>query len=172
MPSPDLALALRIIEYKTARYTVERPLQLGVMLAGGGPDQLAACTAYARPLGEAFQLRDDLLGVFADPATTGKPNLDDLRDGKHTALIALALQRASAGQARQIHTLLGDPGLGDRQAEILRGVLIDTGAVATVQEMIERRQQEAIRELSSAPFPPHCRSLLASFTATLASRSS
>jgi geranylgeranyl diphosphate synthase, type I len=89
----DLDAALAICRYKTAKYTIEYPLLLGAQLAGAAPHQLRALTDYALPLGEAFQLRDDVLGVFGDPDITGKSSLDDLREGKHTALIALAIYR-------------------------------------------------------------------------------
>ncbi|QCX82696.1 Octaprenyl-diphosphate synthase (plasmid) [Streptomyces sp. YIM 121038] len=90
-PTPDLERALGIIRYKTAKYTIERPLRIGATLAGTSPQLLKELSAYALPLGEAFQLRDDLLGVFGDPKTTGKSRLEDLREGKHTLLVALAL---------------------------------------------------------------------------------
>ncbi|MFE0061726.1 polyprenyl synthetase family protein [Streptomyces sp. NPDC059003] len=96
-----------MIQYKTAKYTIERPLHIGALLAGAEGPALDALSAFALPLGDAFQLRDDLLRVFGNPATTGKPNLDDLREGKHTVLIALALQRADTGQNTSLPTLLG-----------------------------------------------------------------
>ena len=94
--------ALRVAKFKTSKYTVEGPLHLGAAAAGAGRDVFAALTAYGVPLGEAFQLRDDVLGVFGDPEVTGKPAGDDLREGKRTLLIALTMQRASAAvSARQ-----------------------------------------------------------------------
>src|SRR5262249_49901093 len=100
--------ALRVAGYKTARYTIERPLHLGAALAGltEGPVP-AAFSAYGLPLGVAFQLRDDILGVFGDPAETGKPAGDDVREGKRTALLAIARARAGAAQARAIDERLG-----------------------------------------------------------------
>ena len=90
--------ARRVIRYKSAKYSVEHPLLVGGRLAGAPPEQLAAYSAYGLPLGEAFQLRDDVLGVFGDPALTGKPAGDDLREGKRTVLVAEALARGSAAQ--------------------------------------------------------------------------
>ncbi len=172
VPTPDLDAALRIIEYKTARYTIERPLHLGVSLAGGSTELLDACTAFALPLGEAFQLGDDLLGVFGDPAVTGKSCMDDLREGKHTALIALALQQATTGQATQIHTLLGRPDLTEPDADTLRTILTDTGARNAVEQMIEMRHAAAVHALTSAPLPDQPRRLLLAFADTLAARRS
>lgn len=99
MPTPDLERALTIIRYKTAAYTCERPLHVGAVLGAAPPQLLHGLSACATPLGEAFQLRDDLLGVFGDPATTGKSRLEDLREGKHTVLVALAPRDASARHA-------------------------------------------------------------------------
>ncbi|MFF4012718.1 polyprenyl synthetase family protein [Streptomyces sp. NPDC001717] len=151
--SGDVEAALRTARYKTARYTVERPLLLGAALAGAGSGVREALSAYALPVGEAFQLRDDLLGVFGSPHVTGKPALDDLREGKHTVLVALALGRATPRQRDILHTLLGDPGLDETGADRLRGVLTDTGARDEVEGMINARRAQAFRVLDKAPFP-------------------
>ena len=96
--------ALRVVRFKSAKYTVERPLQLGAALAAQPPagDRAIeqACRGYGIPVGVAFQLRDDVLGVFGDPAQTGKPASDDLREGKRTVLVAIARERAGAGRPR------------------------------------------------------------------------
>ncbi|GJF32406.1 geranylgeranyl pyrophosphate synthase [Kitasatospora sp. NE20-6] len=150
----DVEAALATIRLKTAKYTVERPLQLGALLAGAGPPVLEALSAYAIPLGEAFQLRDDLLGVFGDPTATGKPALDDLRDGKATVLVALALRHADAAQAGQLLAALGDPDLTEEQAAAVRRTIIATGAPRRVQQMIARRRQRALSSLVRAPLAP------------------
>ena len=90
------------------------------------------------PLGEAFQLRDDVLGVFGDPAETGKPAGDDLREGKRTALVAAALERATPTQAALVRRHLGDPHLDAEGVATLRTVLTDTGALAAVEALVER----------------------------------
>lgn len=96
----DLERALTVVRYKTAKYTVERPLQIGGALAGADQALLDGYSAFGLPLGEAFQLRDDVLGVFGDPELTGKSVTDDLREGKHTVLIAQTLAGASPPSAR------------------------------------------------------------------------
>src|SRR5690606_33181977 len=111
--SDDVEAALRVVRYKTAKYTVEWPLRLGGVLAGATPGVLDACSAFAVPLGEAFQLRDDLLGVFGDPAETGKPVGDDIREGKATVLMALALREATAAEEQILRTLVGSPDLAE-----------------------------------------------------------
>ncbi|MFG1797659.1 polyprenyl synthetase family protein [Nocardia sp. NPDC049149] len=150
-PSSDLGSALEIIRYKTVAYTCERPLQLGAVLAGADPEVLAALSAYARPLGEAFQLQDDLLGVYGDPATTGKSNLDDLRDGKHTALVALALEHADPAQANLLEAALGDPELDEQRATVCRDVL--AAGRPHVEAMIRTRWAQAQHALNDAPLP-------------------
>ncbi|PXX60980.1 geranylgeranyl diphosphate synthase type I [Nocardia tenerifensis] len=151
-PSPDLGRALQIIRYKTVSYTCERPLLLGAVLGGAHPGVREALAAYARPIGEAFQLRDDLLGVFGDPAHTGKSALEDLRDGKHTALVALALANADPHQSARLLELLGNPDLDERQAATCREILAAT-ARPRVEAMIRARWAQADRVLEEAPFP-------------------
>ncbi|MEU0130842.1 MULTISPECIES: polyprenyl synthetase family protein [unclassified Streptomyces] len=151
--SGDVGTPLRIIRYKTAKYTIERPLHIGAALAGGAPPVLEACTAFGIPLGEAFQLRDDLLGVFGDSADTGKSVLDDLRAGKGTVLMALAVQRASPSELSTLRRLVGRSDLDEDQAEVIRTILSSTGARARVEEMIAERRATALAALDGAPFP-------------------
>ncbi|MEC3919094.1 polyprenyl synthetase family protein [Nocardia sp. CDC160] len=152
-PTRDLDQALEIIRYKTAAYTVQRPLQLGAALAGAGPEVLAALSGYGVPLGEAFQLQDDLLGVFGDPTRTGKSTLDDLREGKHTVLLALALRDADPEHRAQLDTLVGNPRLDARGAARCREILSAT-ARPEVERMIRDRWLQVQRTLARAPFPP------------------
>ena len=148
-----LSRAWRTIGLKTAGYTVERPLQLGAALAGAEQALLRTCTAYGRPLGEAFQLRDDLLGVFGDPVRTGKPALDDLREGKSTVLMALTWQRASTQDRRTLRALHGDPGLDESGAGVLRDIVRSTGADAAVERLVHTRIRQAVAALADAPIP-------------------
>src|SRR4029078_122110 len=105
--------AMRVLRFKSAKYTVEQPLHLGGALAGAPADARVrrAYTAFGLPLGEAFQLRDDVLGVFGDPAVTGKPAGDDLREGKRTFLIAAAVEQTDAAGRALVERRLGDPHL-------------------------------------------------------------
>ncbi len=139
--------ALRVARFKSAKYTIERPLHLGGALAGAAEELLAVYSAYGLPLGEAFQLRDDVLGVFGDPAETGKPAGDDLREGKRTALVALAFDRATAAQAEALQRHLGDPQLDADGLTVLRSVITATGALAEVETLIARRTDEALAAL-------------------------
>jgi geranylgeranyl diphosphate synthase type I len=155
----DPERAGRIARYKSAKYTIERPLHLGAALAGR-LDELADCyTAYGVPLGEAFQLRDDVLGVFGDQSVTGKPVGDDLREGKPTLLLAEAVARASAPQ-QTLLALVGSPELDDIDIARCQQILIDTGAVAEIEREIERRRERAIDVIGTAPIAAAARSAL------------
>jgi geranylgeranyl diphosphate synthase type I len=149
--APSVDTALQVIRLKTAKYTVERPLHLGGALAGCDPALTAAYTGYGLPVGEAFQLRDDVLGVFGDPEVTGKPAGDDLREGKRTVLVALAAERAGARQRAVLDRLLGDPELPPDGVEALRQVISSTGALAEVEQMIADRVAAGTAALASAP---------------------
>lgn len=148
----SLERARTVIRYKTAKYTIERPMQLGALLAAAEDDVLAACSAFALPLGEAFQLRDDVLGVFGDPDVTGKPAGDDLREGKATVLVELTRQRATADQRATLDRLLGDRALTADGVQTLRSLIVDTGALAAVETLIDADTNAAIRALTDAPF--------------------
>jgi geranylgeranyl diphosphate synthase, type I len=145
--------ALRVARYKAAKYTVEAPLHLGAALAAGSPELMATYTAYGVPLGEAFQLRDDLLGVFGDPDVTGKPAGDDLREGKRTVLIAVAEERSSPSQRAALNRHLGDPHLDQSGVDDLRALITDTGADAHVEGLIDSRVAQARQALTGVPEP-------------------
>ncbi|MET8979306.1 polyprenyl synthetase family protein [Streptomyces sp. NPDC004539] len=171
-PQDDADAALRIVRYKTARYTVERPLHLGAALAGAEPDLLTSLSAYALPIGEAFQLRDDVLGTFGDPRETGKPCLDDLRDGKGTLLVALAMQHADEEQRRTLRALIGSPGLGEEDAERIRHLLCVTGARAAVEQLIGVRREQAQQALDQANLTPAATAALQEIALTSTVRTS
>lgn len=162
--------ALRVVVYKSAKYTIERPLHLGAALAGAPPPVVAAYSAYGLPLGIAFQLRDDVLGVFGDPAVTGKPAGDDLREGKRTVLIALALRAATPAQAGVVRAGLGDRGQDEAGIEALRSIIVDTGALAACEEMIESYAAQATDALRTAPITPEAKDALAGLVVAATSR--
>ncbi len=152
--------AMRVVRFKSAKYTIERPLHMGAALAGAGPDVMAAYSGYGLPLGEAFQLRDDVLGVFGDPGETGKPAGDDLREGKRTVLIATAMAWASPAQAAQIRRHLGDPGLDAAGVTLLREVISETGALAHAEQLISTLTDQALSALDSVDLQPPARDVL------------
>ncbi|MEU8984678.1 polyprenyl synthetase family protein [Streptomyces sp. NPDC048309] len=150
----DINAALRIIRYKTAKYTIERPLHLGAVLGGATAQHLQTFTDYAMPLGEAFQLRDDLLGVFGDPMVTGKSRLDDLREGKNTVLMGVALRDTTPSQRQRLQQLWGKNDLTEGEAEQVRDILTVCGARRTVEEMVETRHQQVLARLESSSLAP------------------
>jgi geranylgeranyl diphosphate synthase, type I len=163
--------ALRVARYKSAKYTIEKPLHLGAALAGAGQDVRDGYSGYGLPLGEAFQLRDDVLGVFGDPAATGKPAGDDLREGKRTALVALALEQAGPAQAAAVRRHLGDPHLSDEGVAVLREVICDTGALARVEAMVDELMDDALTALAAAPVEDGAREVLHELAVAATSRS-
>jgi len=154
--SSDSAQAARIERYKSGKYTVERPLHLGAALAGRLDELAAPLSAVGLPLGEAFQLRDDLLGVFGDVAITGKPVGDDLREGKLTPLIAVAAERAD-GAASGLLTRIGRDDLTDDEVRALQALLVDTGARDEIERMIETLVATAFAALAEAPLTAEAR---------------
>jgi geranylgeranyl diphosphate synthase, type I len=152
--------ALKVINYKTSKYTVEGPLHFGAAAAGAPAAVLAALSRYGLALGEAFQLRDDLLGLFGDPYQTGKPSGDDLREGKPTLLVALAMRRADVAQAAVLRRGLGDRTLNAAGVAGLCEVLVATGAVHAVEERIEQRAAQASAALAEPALAADARSAL------------
>jgi geranylgeranyl diphosphate synthase type I len=195
--STSVRAALRVVTYKTAKYTIERPLQLGAALAVGAQtgaipggrstraragipketraartatDIEAVCTEYGIPLGIAFQLRDDVLGVFGDPARTGKPVSGDISEGKRTVLMAIARERASKSQARVLDRHLGDRNLTEAAAARVKAVLIETGAVAECEALIGASVKEAVAALDGAPIAADAKAALAALAVTATDR--
>ncbi len=148
-PESVLAQVRRVVEYKTARYTVVRPLQIGAALGGAGPELIAALGRYGSPLGRAFQYRDDVLGVFGDEAVTGKPAGDDLREGKLTVLIANAMAGADAADAARLDVLLG-AGLTPAEVAEARRIITASGALAATEQEIEDATTGALAALNHA----------------------
>jgi geranylgeranyl diphosphate synthase type I len=148
-PTIELALddASRVVEYKAARYTVQRPCQIGAAIGGGDDELYFALGAYGSPLGRAFQFRDDLLGVFGDPQVTGKPAGDDLREGKRTVLVAHAYAHASDDGQKLLLQRLGDPGLDETGISELQQVIVESGARDAVESMINEYHERALKAL-------------------------
>lgn len=142
--------ARHVIRYKSAKYTIEHPILIGARAAGADDLLLSALSAYGTSLGEAFQLRDDLLGVFGDAALTGKPAGDDLREGKRTALVAMALEHATDVQAALLDRRLGDPFIDDDGVAALREILVVTGAADRVEAMVTAGATAARAALAQA----------------------
>jgi geranylgeranyl diphosphate synthase, type I len=148
----DAATAGRIARYKSAKYTVERPVQLGAAVAGR--DDAGFLTGYSLPLGEAFQLRDDVLGVFGDPRVTGKPAGEDIREGKQTLLLVLGRQLAGPDGRRVLDAAAGNPGATESDIAGVRATLAGCGALAEVERQIARLAARAQAALGAGPALP------------------
>ncbi len=167
----DLATARRIARYKSGKYTIERPLHLGAALAGRLDDLHAPLSAYGDPLGEAFQLRDDVLGSFGDPAVTGKPVGDDLREGKPTPMLAIAVAEvASDPDARSLLDRVGAPDLSDDEVEALQALLERSGARRAVEATIQELTDRAVEAIAAAPVEDDARAALVALARYVAAR--
>jgi geranylgeranyl diphosphate synthase, type I len=165
----DRVAAHRIARFKSGKYTIERPLHVGAALAGRLADLQGPLSAYGDPLGEAFQLRDDVLGAFGDPAVTGKPVGQDLREGKSTPLLAVAAERAADGRTGLLDRV-GDPGLSDGDVAALQRLLVDTGALDEIEGLIDRLTTRAIDAIDAADITPNARDELVELARFVASR--
>lgn len=138
---------LQVITFKSAKYTIERPLHMGALLAGADSKTLQILSDYGLPLGIAFQLRDDVLGVFGDEKVTGKPAGDDLREGKRTVLVATALKNTSGADHELLKSSLGDKTLSFETISKLQSILTSSGAVDEVEKLIEKNRTSALQAI-------------------------
>ncbi len=165
--------AYRVMEFKTATYTVARPLELGATLAGAPSALITTLRSVGRDLGIAFQLRDDMLGAFGDPAQTGKPSGEDLVSGKRTALLAVALARGDerdpAASAR-LRGLIGRE-LSEDELATARTILVESGAVAEIEDQINELRDAALASLAAADIGSRVRDELTVLADRIAHRS-
>ena len=160
LSEPTAEEALRVALLKSGRYTVTRPLQLGAALAGAASAQLdGALEAFGDALGVAFQLRDDVLGLFGDPDATGKEALGDLREGKRTLLILRAVEACGPSERETIGRALGDATLDEAGAQRVRDIIRDSGALDAVEREVDQRLADALAALE--PLAEPARSALA-----------
>jgi geranylgeranyl diphosphate synthase type I len=167
----SLQRASTVARYKSAKYTVERPLLIGAALANARPAVRHAYSGFGLPLGEAFQLRDDILGVFGDPAETGKPAGDDLREGKRTYLIAAAFAAADEPTAAVLSAGLGDRRLDPERVEVLREIIVHTGALARTEKRIANLTEASLRALRSVELADGAAEMLADLARAATERS-
>jgi geranylgeranyl diphosphate synthase, type I len=159
-PDERASRAARVVRFKAARYSVERPLVLGGAAAGADAELTECYSAYGIALGEAFQLRDDVLGVFGDPDRTGKPAGDDLREGKQTLLIAYAAQNANPVQSAELDRLVGSPDLSAADLDSIREILVETAALDQVETQVGTLVDQARDALRSAHITAAARTAL------------
>jgi len=164
--------SMKIARYKSGKYTIERPLHLGAAMTSGSKEITHALSAYGLPLGEAFQLRDDLLGVFGDPSVTGKPAGDDLREGKRTVLIAMTNERQSDAQREMARKFFGKPDIDAAGVGILQEIIESTGARAELEATIDRLTEESLTAAQSQVFTDDGKALLVELANIATKRSS
>ena len=143
----DRELARRVLQAKSGHYTAQKPLLIGGALGGAPPDVLEAYGAYGTAAGEAFQLRDDVLGIFGDPEQTGKPAGGDLREGKRTLVVAEAYAAADEESRAFLLEHLGDRRMARTTMEQLRRLIVETGALARAEEAIADATERALAAL-------------------------
>jgi len=170
----SIATAMSVATFKTACYTVTRPLQLGTAAAADRPDVHEIFAEFGHDVGVAFQLRDDVLGVFGDPAVTGKPSGDDLRSGKRTVLVAEAMNladKSDALAANVLRTSIGNP-MTDVQVRQLRDIIESVGALAAAEDRIAALTQRALDSLAAAPIDATAKAALSEMATRATDRSS
>ncbi|HEY6933488.1 MAG TPA: polyprenyl synthetase family protein [Marmoricola sp.] len=165
----DVDVAMTVVRYKSAKYSVERPLHIGAALAGASQALIGQLSRFGLPLGEAFQLRDDLLGVFGDPEVTGKPAGDDLTEGKRTVLVALALDALPPAQAALLDRSLGTS-LSEEQVTGLRELIDASGAREQVEQVIGQLTERALAALDAADVTDEARPVLRGLAAAATQR--
>ena len=164
--------SMKIARYKSGKYTIERPLHLGAAMTSSSKEVTDALSAYGLPLGEAFQLRDDLLGVFGDPSVTGKPAGDDLREGKRTVLIAMTHERQSPAQLEICKKYFGKPDIDAEGVATLQEIIESTGARAELEATIDRLTDQALTAAQSQVFTDDGKALLVELANIATKRSS
>lgn len=167
-----LPMARKIAQFKSGKYTVERPLHLGAALAGRFEDLADGLSAYGIPVGEAFQLRDDILGAFGDAEVTGKPVGGDLREGKPTALLAVARERATAADSKYLESHYGRQNISDDEVFELQRILVDTGARKYVEDSIDQLTEAGLAAVDALEITKESKEHLAALAEFMAGRDS
>ncbi len=162
--------SLKVARFKSGKYSIERPLHFGAALAGK-PEFNESYSRFGLPLGEAFQLRDDVLGVFGDPKVTGKPAGDDIREGKRTVLIAVTMENADQSQRNTMTEALGNSLLAESDVAQVQEIIIKTGALDEVEKLITTLTQESISALRQSPIDEKIRAVLEEMSVIATQRS-
>ncbi len=173
LASESVERSLKVARYKSGKYSIERPLHFGASLAPDFNSEIIDIYSnYGLPLGEAFQLRDDIIGVFGDPEVTGKPAGDDLREGKRTVLVAKTLSLASSNQRIEFLRHFGQNELDITDVHSMREIIVDTGALNELEAMINEMTVKALESLLGGGIAPEARTLLEEMAVAATKRSS
>jgi len=168
--SADVSTILNVVKHKSAKYTIERPLHMGAVLAGAGDAVIRTLSDYGLPLGEAFQLRDDVLGVFGSPEVTGKPAGDDLREGKRTVLIAFTYELASAADLELFDLRLGQADITPQEISAMQRIITSSGALQKVEDLIVQGREAALTAAQSPLITAHAQQALAALAVACTER--
>ena len=168
--SEAVTRAEKVMLYKTAKYSLEAPLLIGASFAGADEGTLRGLSNFGIPLGLAFQIRDDILGVFGDPEITGKPAGDDLREGKRTVLVALTLQNSSTSIARIFNDLLSERELDQEQIEFMQRTIRESGALEKTERMMQEYGDRALQVLETLELEPTAKQKLEQLARKVISR--
>lgn len=168
---PKVSDIFKVQIYKTASYTIEGPLAIGALLGGASPAMIKALREFARPLGIAFQIQDDILGLFGNEKEVGKPIGSDLRQGKMTLLMLHALKRANNIQKRIIQSALGNENISKKQINNVRAIVEQTSSLAYSQNLVRKFSAQSRNILQKSPLPDAAKSFLAGLIEFLAKRS-
>jgi geranylgeranyl diphosphate synthase type I len=158
--SEAVGRANRVMLYKTAKYSIEAPMLIGAAFAGADFGLLRGLSAFAIPLGMAFQLRDDILGVFGDPAITGKPAGDDLREGKRTVLIGLTRETLQPSIAKIFDEMLTSRELSEEQIDFMQQTIVGSGALAKTERMIDDLAAQSLDALAALEIEERAKQML------------
>ncbi|ULE33189.1 polyprenyl synthetase family protein [Mycobacterium sp. IDR2000157661] len=167
---PKWDQVLDVLRRKSGNYTVRRPLEIGAAMSGCAPGVLAPLSRYGEAVGEAFQLRDDVLGIFGAPEVTGKPTGSDLSEHKATSVVVAAYRLANATLRRQLTQLMSTPDLDSADIAQWRSLIVATGAVEWIEELIESRLNQALESIDSAALDSPIRTALADMAAACTER--
>ena len=170
-PDEAVSRANRVMLYKTAKYSIEAPVLIGAALAGASESQRSKLAEFAIPLGLAFQLRDDVLGVFGDPKVTGKPAGDDLREGKRTVLVALTRQTLDGKVGEMFDQMLTSRELSDDQIRFLQQTIVGCGALKKTEAMIEELADQSMSLLQHIELEATAKKALFDLAALVINRS-
>jgi geranylgeranyl diphosphate synthase type I len=167
---PTLDQVLNVSRRKSGNYTVRRPLEIGATMAGCNKRVLASLATYGEAVGDAFQLRDDVLGIFGSPTVTGKPAGGDLSERKATSVVVTAYQLAEPGLRKQLKELMSRDDLDESDIVRWRNLILATGAVERIEQMIDSRLNRALDWIDAAPIDRTVRTTLASMATACAER--
>ncbi len=167
---PSEEMIMSTLRWKSGEYTVEFPLKFGGVLGGASEELLGFFAKFATPIGIAFQLRDDILGIFSESTTIGKSNLSDIREGKNTLLIKYALELVNQDQANKLNLILGNQDANENDLKIVQDILVSSGAKEKIEAKISNLSNESKNSILEANIDQGHKNILSEFCDFIISR--